>query len=81
MKPQIYDATTELDDKIRLRVFVPGPETFRNHSEVSQEIPEEIPQENSEKHPDNMFKVITHSKNESRDAEFDGAGYQDVGLG
>ena len=39
-----------------------------------------IPQENSEKHRDNMFKVIINSRNKSHNAEFDGAGHQEVGL-
>ena len=30
---------------------------------------------------DNMFKVITYTRNKSHNAEFDGAGYQEVGLG
>ena len=41
----------------------------------------ESPQENSEKYPDNMFQVITFSRNKSQDAEFDGAGYLEAGLG
>ena len=86
MKPQIYDATTELGDKIRLRVFprnrnVQEPtENQEVPQEVPQEIQQEIPQENSEKHPDNMFKVIIYSRSKSQDAEFDGAGYQAVGV-
>ena len=49
MRPQIYEATTEL-----------GENTFRNQQEVPQGIPQEIPQEqeNSEKQPDHTFKVI-----------------------
>ena len=50
MRPQIYEETTELDDKKRSG-------TNREPQEVPQE--EEIPQENSEKHPDNLLKVIT----------------------
>ena len=57
---------------------------FRNQQEVSQEVPQEIqkeiPQENSEEHRDNMLKVVTNPRNVSQDAEFDGAGYQEVGL-
>ena len=63
----------------------PGAETFRNQQEVPQEVPQEtqkeFPQENSEKHSDNMFKVNTYSRNKSQDTDFDGAGYQEVGLG
>ena len=65
---------TELGDK----------NAFRNQPRATgspAEIQQEIPQENSEKHPDNMFKVITHTRNKSHNAEFDGAGYQEVGLG
>ena len=44
-----------------------GAETFRNQQEVPQEVPrtiqQKILQENSEKHPDNMFKVITTETN------------------
>ena len=58
---------------------------FRNQQEVpqevAQEIQQEIPQENYEKPPDDMFKVITYTRNKSHNAEFDGAGYQEVGLG
>ena len=58
-------------------------ETQEVLQEVPQEIQQEIPQENSEKNPDNMFKVITYtrSKQVSHDAEFDGAGNEEVGLG
>ena len=77
MRPQIYEALSTLDDKIKLRVF---PES-RNFQEVPQEIQQEIHQENSEKHPDNLFKVITYTINKSQDAEFDGAGFQEVDLG
>ena len=48
MRPQIYEATTELGDK----------NTSRKQQEVQQEVPQGIPQENSEKHPDHTFKVI-----------------------
>ena len=67
MKPQICDATTEVDARADHESF-PGAETFMNQ----QEVPQEVPQENSEKHPDNMFKVITYTRNKSQDAEFDG---------
>ena len=73
LKPQIYTSLSQ------------EPTTFRNQQEVPQEVPQEIqiesPQENSEKHPDNTFKVITCPRNKSQDAEFDGAGYPEAGLG
>ena len=69
LRPQIYDATTELDDKIRLRVF-PGSRNVQEPTgspqEVPHEIQKEIPQENSEKHPDNMFKVINYTRKNLR---------------
>ena len=72
------------NDKTRLRVFprsrnVQGP--TGSPQEVRQEIQKGIPQENSEKHPDNMFKVITCTRNKSQGAEFDGAGHLEIGLG
>ena len=72
LKPQIYDATAELDEKIRVRVF----RRSRNVQESTgpQEIRKEIPQENSEKHLHNMYKVVTYSRSNFQDAEFDRAG-------
>ena len=54
------------------------PKRLRNRQEVPQEIPQEIPQE---KHPDNMFKATTCSKNKSQDTESDGARNQEVDPG
>ena len=75
LRPQIYEATTELGDK----------NSFRNQPRATGspagDSARDIPQENSEKHPGNMFKVITYTRSKSHDAEFDGAGYQEVGLG
>ena len=56
LKPQIYEAATELGDNIR---YVDRPETETLESHRDQEIQQEIPQENSEKHTDDMVKVIT----------------------
>ena len=67
MKPQIYEAATELGDQIRYGER-PETETFRTQpratetsipQEVPQEIQQEIPQENPERHTDDMVKVIT----------------------
>ena len=54
--------------------------TNREPQEVPQEIQQEIPQENSERYPDNMFKVISYTRNKFHNAEFDGAGNQEVGC-
>ena len=71
LKPQIYEAATELGDKIRYGDR-PETETFRTQPratetsiplEIPQEIHQEIPQENSEKHTDDMVsraRLNTH---------------------
>ena len=71
---QIYEATTELGDK----------NTFSNQPRATGS-PSGDPARDSagelREAPDNMFKVVSYTRNESQDAEFDGAGYQEVGLG
>ena len=62
-----------LDDKIQSRVF---PKS----QDVQEPTGSPAGQENSEKRPDNMLKVITYTRNKSQDAEFDGAGDQEVDL-
>ena len=73
LRPQIYEATTELDDKIRLRVFPrsrnvqeptgsPAGDPARDSAGELREAP------------------LPHVQSD-HDAEFDGAGYQEVNLG
>ena len=58
MRPQIYEALSMLDDKVKLRVF---PKS-RNVQE-----PTGSPARGSTgKHPDNMFKVITYPETNLR---------------
>ena len=46
-----------------------------------QEVPQEIPQEYSEKHPDNVFKVITFTRSKSHDTELMEQGTKKFVLG
>ena len=85
MKPQIYNATTKFHGKIRLQELARS----RNVQEPTGSptgSPAGDPERDSagvlEKHPDNMFKVIIFfSRSTAQDSAFDGAEYQEVGLG
>ena len=74
MRPQIYDATTELGDK---NMFRNQPSHRKSRRRSSKRFRRTTPRNT----PNNMFKVIIYTRNKSQDAEFDGAGYQEVGLG
>ena len=62
LEPQIYDAETEVDVKIRYESTqeTEAPKDQPSPTGSPTGSPAEIPHENNEKHPDHMFKVITH---------------------
>ena len=81
LKPQIYEATTELDDKIRLRVFSQQePKRSGTNRKSRRRSRKRFRRRSREKHADNTFKVITYLRSRISNAEFDGGGYQEVDL-
>ena len=70
MKPQIHEATTELGDKMRLRVFPrnrnvqePTESHRKSRGRSNKRFRRRIP-----KHTDNMFKVISYARSKSQNA-------------
>ena len=80
MKPQIHEATPEVDDKIRLRVF-PRSRNVQEPTESHRKSRRKSHKRFHRRTPRTRSKVITYLRSRSHNAEFGGAGYQEVGLG